>query len=220
MPEEYETAYADLPSDTAIIRLDSFAGSAAEQFKLALGILKERGRKKLILDLRNNGGGQMDILTKIAAYLCKNAPNGSFPVSIASYRSGKQEKFSADKNYYNEYMDGVSLSVLANRSTASASEALIGALVDYGSVEMKDIYLADLDGVARSYGKGIMQTIFLNVLTGEAVKLTTATVGWPVSGTSIHGVGITTDMGATAAACESLVDLHDKMLRNILQTYF
>jgi C-terminal processing protease CtpA/Prc len=220
MPEEYETAYADLPSDTAIIRLDSFAGSAATQFKLALGILKERGKSKLIFDLRNDGGGQMSILAQIASYLCKDAPSGKFPVAVATYRNGNTEEFSASKNYYNEYLDGVSVSVLANKNTASASEALIGAMVDYGTVAMKDIYLAEIGGVAKSYGKGIMQTTFLNSLTGEAVKLTTATVDWPVSGITIHGVGITTDMGATAVACESVIDLQDKMLRNVLRNYF
>jgi carboxyl-terminal processing protease len=220
-PEAYTTAYPDLPSDTAIIRLDSFAGDAAEQFKSALGILKERGRKKLILDLRNNGGGQMTVLDQIAAYLCKNAPTGAFPVAVACYRSGKREEFAANKNYYSEYMEGVSVSVLANCNTASASEALIGAMVDYGTVEMKDIYLAKI-GTAevKSYGKGIMQTTFLNITTGEAVKLTTATVHWPVSGTTIHETGITADMGATSAECEGVVDLQDKMLRNVLRDHF
>jgi C-terminal processing protease CtpA/Prc len=219
-PEEYVTRYSYLPSNVAIVRLDAFSGSAAEQFKLALGILKERGRTKLLLDLRNNGGGQMSILAEIAAYLCKDAPSGSFPVAKAIYRSGKTEEFTASKNRYSEYLDGVSVSLLANKNTASASEALMGALVDYGTVEMKDIYLAEIDGTAKSYGKGIMQTTFLNVITGEGVKLTTATVHWPVSGTSIHGTGVTPSMGATSVASEGAMDIKDKMLRTMLENYF
>ena len=52
-----------------------------------------------------------------------------------------------------------------------------------------------IDGVAvteyKTYGKGIMQTTYTNVLTGEAFKLTTAVIRWPVSDICIHGVGVT-----------------------------
>ena len=84
--------------------------------------------------------------------------------------------------------------VLANDGTASASECLIGALLDYGEkgFSKERLILEKNDaGVARTYGKGIMQTTF-SLSNGGAFKLTTARMLWPKTKTCIHKTGITT----------------------------
>ena len=165
----------------------------------------------------------MDILKTVAAYLCKDAPEkGSFPVSIARDRFGKEEVFAADKNRYQTYLsENTQVYVLANVNTASASEALIGAMLDYGTITYSSIFLTEINGAARTYGKGIMQVTYQNAFTGEAVKLTTSTLRWPTSDYCIHETGITPSLpqrGAIAVAGKT-VDFYDKMFSTVVQNY-
>lgn len=212
-----ESDYGYFPEDTAMIRLDSFNGGAAAQFKGMLNVFKESGNTRLIIDLRNNGGGRMDILAEIASCLCKDAAGRKYCVANAVYRNGKKTVFKASGNYYADYLTGVDVYLLVNENTASASEALAGAMIDYGTLDYADVFVAETNGVARSYGKGIMQTTYENLLTGEAVKLTTATIRWPLSGECIHGKGITDADGATAVHADGAADLNDSMLREVVR---
>lgn len=211
-----DSAYDYFPANTAMIRLDSFNGGAAAQFAGMLEVFGESGNTRLIVDLRNNGGGRMDILAEIASYLCKDAAKRNFCVSKAVYRSGKETRFTASRNLYGEYLTGVEVYLLVNENTASASEALAGAMLDYGTLDYADVFVAGSDSSARSYGKGIMQTTYENLLTGEAVKLTTATIHWPQSDNCIHGKGLTSADGATAIPANGAVDLSDAMLHAVI----
>ena len=80
--------------------------------------------------------------------------------------------------------------------SASASEVLIGAILDYASnysnLELSVLISDENRGNTSTYGKGIMQTTFLN-LDGSAVKLTTAKLTLPLSNKCIHGVGFSED---------------------------
>ena len=173
-----------------------------------------------MLDLRNNGGGRVDILTEIAAFLCKDAA-GSFPVLTVEYKDGKEEIYRAPKSAYSDYFtDQTEIAVLANCNTASASEALAGAMLDYGTIGYEDVYLAEIGSVARTYGKGIMQTTYTNILTGEGVKLTTAVIRWPVSGNCIHGRGILPADGAVALPCDGYLDGGNAMFRAAVAAHF
>lgn len=188
-----------LDESTAYIRLTEFNGRAAEEFALAMDVFKSEGKKNLILDLRMNGGGYMDILCEIASYFCKDAKGKSPVVAAAVYKNGRREEFKADGNKYGAYFSSDSkISVLADSDTASASECLIGCMADYGAIGFGDIYLSYRGEKARTYGKGIMQTTYPRYyLSGsDAIKLTTAKIVWPVSGKTIHGVGVTTEDGA------------------------
>lgn len=185
-----------LPQDTAYIILDSFEGGAAWQISGALSFMKEQGKTKLVLDLRNNGGGFMDTLTEIASYFIDN---GGKKESVVAYSEGKTgtEVFSTDKNNYSSFIN--SMAIIGNQSTASASECLIGALVTYGTLDISSVIVEkNSEGVARTYGKGIMQTTY-GLLSGGAFKLTTARILWPDKATCIHGKGITAQMGASVA---------------------
>jgi hypothetical protein len=188
-----------LPSDTAYIQLIEFNGNAATEFEQCLRVMKSRGKNNLILDLRNDGGGYLDIMRSIASHLLKNATGSSPVVATANYpKSGKTTSFYATGNdYYSYFTESSHVYLLANAGTASASECLIGAMVDYGTIAFSDIVLQGEVGSARTYGKGIMQSHFPSI-SGDVMKLTVATVHWPVSGKSIHGVGVTEADGARA----------------------
>lgn len=180
---------------------------SAGQFKAAMNKAVSDGKSKIIIDLRNNGGGFMSVLGKVAAMVCKKGENGSAKrvVQSVKYKDGTTQYFYIDESYAKSD-DGryfadcfESIVFLANENTASASEALIGAALDYDYNSDKKSVSVVLDGstdnrgdvVYKSYGKGIMQTTYVNGVTGEAIKLTTAALFWPITQTCIHGGGIT-----------------------------
>ena len=195
-------ALAGLPEDTAYIRLTQFNGNAAAEFDGAMNRFKSDGKTRLVLDLRGNGGGDMEILRSIASYFCKNAADKKPAVAVAKYRDGESYVFKAKKNLYEEYFgENGKAYVLADEGTASASECLMGTILDYGAAAYESVCLtAGADGAAKTYGKGIMQTTVSRYLwRSEAIKLTSAKIYWPVSGKCIHDRGIT-----AADGCESV----------------
>lgn len=214
----YDGAIEALPDDTAYIRFSQFAGNAAKQMELALEIFRSEGKTNLILDLRNNGGGDMEVLRGVASFFLKEAEGNSPVVAVARYSDGREEKFRAKGNAYGEYFSDESrITVLANVNTASASECLLGAMLDYGTIAYSDIYLSELNGRAKTYGKGIMQTTYYNALQGDAIKITTARIFWPLSDVCIHGVGITDEDGANAVKASGYVSLFDKELHEVIE---
>ncbi len=180
---------AILDDDTAYIKFDQFEGSAALQLGIALTHMEERGRTKLILDLRDNGGGYMTVLTDVAGMLIKNGNKNNTLVAVSRGKTGEEE-FRTNLNMFNDNIQAIS--VIANEYTASASECLIGAMLHYGDFFSKDRLIIERDkGIARTYGKGIMQSTF-PLADGAAIKITTANILWPDGTTCIHGKGITT----------------------------
>lgn len=206
-----------LDGSTAVIRLDEFNGNAGSEFELCLKKMKERRRTNLILDLRSNGGGYMTTLTSIASHLMRNAEGRNPLVTYAKYRDGSLTHFNADGNDFNTYFSSSSrVTVLVDEGTASASECLLGALVDYGTIDYGDIYVRKNDEVSHSYGKGIMQSYFQQGAGGDVMKLTVASVHWPISGKCIHGVGVTTDDGAIAVESPYVWGEEDVFLTEVL----
>lgn len=184
-----------LNDDTAYIQLTQFNGGADETFDKAMSVFKAEEKKDLVLDLRGNGGGYMNILQSICKYFCKTADDWQPVVSIADYGE-RVENFCAYGNLYREFFSPDSrITVLADKFTASASECLIGCMYSYGAIDYTDICLVEEDGVAKTYGKGIMQTTY-SIVGGGGLKLTTAKIFWPtVTPISIHGVGVKKENG-------------------------
>ena len=137
----------------------------------------------------------MDVLTDVASCLIYNNGEKNTAVARTESKTGSETYSFKKSNFYENIEE---IAVLANSDTASASECLIGAMLTYGDRFSKDnlIIEKNADGVARTYGKGIMQTTYW-LLKGGAFKLTTARVLWPDKTTCIHGVGIIAE-GANA----------------------
>lgn len=176
-----------LDDNTALIKLTNFEGGAAEQFKFALSYMKNKGRTKLILDLRDNGGGYMDVLGKIAGNLIYNGDKKTL-IAYAVSKTDTDSFYSKDRTKH----DFISkIAVIANDGTASASECLIGAMLYYQEKFSLDnlVIEKNSDGVAKTFGKGIMQTTYL-LQNGGAFKLTTALIYQPDKLTCIHKKGI------------------------------
>jgi carboxyl-terminal processing protease len=190
-----------LNDDTAYIRLVQFTGNAARGFDLAMAQFKEEGKKNLVLDLRGNGGGYLDTMQSIASYFCKSATVSEPVVAVADF-GDKHTSYQAHGNRYYQYFTNESnIYVLADAYSASASECLIGCMIDYGAIDFSDICLVERGGVAKTYGKGIMQeTQPVNLLEGDAITLTTAEICWPLSNRNIHGRGVLPEDGAKTIA--------------------
>lgn len=193
---EKDNPLTALPDQTAYIRLIQFGGNASTGFAAAMEKFRQDGKTDLVLDLRGNTGGYLDVMQEIAAFFGKNA-KGNAPLAVIADYGNKKVGYDARGNVYNDYFKPESrICVLADIDTASASECLMGFMLDYGALSYENICLSERGGVAKTYGKGIMQTTYyLDWFEKDALKLTTAEIRWPVSKTSIHGRGILPEDG-------------------------
>ncbi len=139
------------------IKLDRFARNTYREFKEALTNLTDEGMEDLVLDLRGNGGGFVDIATKIVDEFLEDDKLIVFT---------KNNKGSIDKSYATKKgaFENGGLYVLIDENSASASEIVAGALQDNdkGTIIGR-----------RSFGKGLVQ-IEMDLGDGSAVRLTTA----------------------------------------------
>ena len=127
----------------------------------------------LILDLRGNGGGLLEVCREIADLLL---PEGL--VVYSESRSGQRTEYKSDPNQL-----GIPLVVLVNGYSASASEVLTGAIQDYG--------VGTVIGT-DTFGKGVVQTM-KPYEDGGALKLTTYKYFTP-KGRDINQKGIEPDI--------------------------
>ena len=145
-----------------------------DQYKQALEDLESQGMKGLIVDLRNNPGGN---LTTVCDMVDLMLPEGL--IVYTKDKSGKKEEISSD----DAHQFNLPLAVLVNGNSASASEIYAGAIQDHGTGTIVG---------TQSYGKGLVQQIF-DLKDGTSVKLTIAEYFTP-NGRNIHGKGITPDV--------------------------
>ena len=193
----------------AVIDYDGFSGNGAGltgsvgQFEKALKKFGEEGKETLIVDLRDNGGGFVNIMLSVASMLTTERNGEKLVGMVVKESGGNTERYVMPKASGQKY--GVkNVIFLANDGSASASEALMGCLLDYDTDSSVRVILeksVDTAGEAvyKTYGKGVMQTTFTS-LTGSALKLTTAKLFFPVSGKCIHGVGLTSALDTRVVA--------------------
>jgi carboxyl-terminal processing protease len=153
---------------TGYIKLSKFAVTTDTDFKLALKSLKAKGMQKLVLDLRNNGGGYLSAATAMADEFL---PAGKLIMYTQGTHEPRTDYFATDSGTYEKGK----LAIMINEYSASASEILAGA--------MQDLDRATIVG-RRSFGKGLVQEQFA-FKDGSAVNLTVARYYTP-SGRSIQ----------------------------------
>ncbi len=166
--------YGMRPNDVGYINLSTFTGEPAKQMRLAFLNLKKQGAKKLILDLRGNGGGS---LTECVDILSMWLPKGLKIVET----KGKLKRATSEYKTRLEPIDTVMpIVVLVNQETASASEITSGALQDL----KRGIIIG-----TRTYGKGLVQVPNVELPYNANLKLTTSRYYLP------SGRGITMEEG-------------------------
>ncbi|HEY6953391.1 MAG TPA: S41 family peptidase [Bacteroidota bacterium] len=141
------------------IRLERFSRTAADDVRNAIKELQGKGDLKgIVLDLRDNPGGLLDIAVSVVADF---VPENSLVVSTRGRRN------ESDRKYYSTespLVPNVPLAVLVDRGSASASEIVAGAIQDLD----RGIIVGE-----RSFGKGLVQTI-TRISETSSVKVTTA----------------------------------------------
>ena len=146
-----------IKSDIGYLRITRFSKTTYFEFMDAITELKQKGMKKLIIDLRSNGGGVLGSATKIAdEILSKN----KMIVYTDGRTRNKEEYFSSG----NGALENTQINVLINENSASASEILAGAIQDNDR--------GNIIG-RRSFGKGLVQEQVMWP-DGSALRLTVA----------------------------------------------
>ena len=160
------------------LRLVEFREDSGTEFHKTLLKLKEQGADSLVLDLRNDPGGLLNVAIKISEEFL---PEGKLIVSTKGRRASQNTE-ARSTNTTHDFTDWP-IVVLLNEGSASASEILAGAL--------KDNKRAVIVG-EKSFGKGSVQSV-IPLPDGSGLRLTTAKYFTP-SGVCIHGVGIAPDV--------------------------
>lgn len=157
----------------AYMRISEFSVQTGKEFAEQLNTLLEQKFDGLILDLRDNGGGEVGSAVEIARIFVSSGPI----VHVVSADG------TVDTKNATEAQLKVPLVVLVNGNTASASEILSGAL--------KDSKSATLVGT-QTFGKGLVQGVYM-FSDGTAMKITEAKYLTP-NQNDINGVGIKPDV--------------------------
>lgn len=210
-----------LPGDVGYIRLTSFMdpytidGEQGQgDFTKAMNLFKQSGKKRLVFDLTYNTGGRDDISSGVASYLVhdKNKADGKgVVVSVDRDKNGNVVNEITTNSVYQNYFDVKAnqpqIVVLTNGLSASASELLTGALLDYQTAVQVG---------TNTYGKGCGQAVV-------QIKPAKANVGgkivdsyWaaymtfvkfytPLSNKCMHGIGFAPQSQNVAETFESQI---------------
>jgi carboxyl-terminal processing protease len=143
---------------TGYVRIKNFTETTTDELESALKKLKDQGMKQIVIDLRFNTGGLLDQAIKVSdLFLEKGAvvvsTKGRVPEANTTYRCSTNNGF-----------EDLPLVVLVNRSSASASEIVAGAIQDHD----RGVVVGN-----TTWGKGLVQSLY-RLGSNTALALTTA----------------------------------------------
>lgn len=173
--ENSSVAYSMREGNIGYIEVTEFQEATAEQFKLAIEDLNRQGMTGLIVDLRNNPGGYVDVVCQMCDYIIEE--------DVIFYTMKKDNVKGKEYPCKDGGKIDIPMVVLVNGDSASASEIFAGCMQDYKR--------ATIVGT-QTFGKGIVQQV-IPLDDGSAVKLTIERY-FTAKGQDIHGVGITPDV--------------------------
>lgn len=145
------------PDGIGYLQLTGFQKTSAEEIDRALASLSGQGMRLLVLDLRGNPGGLLNVAVEIAERFIDEG----LVVSTRGRAQGQTQSLAT----HGHARWRMPLYVLVDRNSASASEILAGALQDHNRATILG---------SRTYGKGSVQSIFSLRSAPAGLKLTTA----------------------------------------------
>lgn len=166
-----------LEEGIAYIRLVEFRENSHNDIDSNLKRLRKEGMKGLILDLRNNPGGLLNVAVRVSGEFLEK---GKLVVSTKGRRAEQDLQFLSQES---DPLLDIPMVVLINEGSASGSEIVAAALQDY----KRAIILG-----TTSFGKGSVQTV-IPLNDGSALRLTTSKYFTPL-GREIHGKGVSPDI--------------------------
>lgn len=155
-------------SETGYIRLSRFARTSMTEFRESVAVLREQGMQHLILDLRNNSGGFLDVAVDLSDEFLDH---DKMIVYTEGLRSPRQDFRASERGGLHKGK----IIILINEGSASASEIVSGAVQDWD----RGLVMG-----RRSFGKGLVQRPF-TLPDSSVIRLTTARYYTP-SGRSIQ----------------------------------
>ena len=172
--EAQTVEYEMLEDQIGYLAVSEFDSVTYGQYEEALEALSDQGMEGLVVDLRNNPGGNLNTVCDMLDLVL---PEGT--IVYMEDKEGKRQTYSSDDAHQLD----VPMAVLVNGNSASASEIYAGAIQDHeaGTIVGR-----------QTYGKGVVQQIF-DLGDGTSVKLTIAEYFTP-KGRSINGEGVTPDL--------------------------
>ncbi|MDN5214552.1 S41 family peptidase [Fulvivirgaceae bacterium BMA12] len=158
-----------IDKETGYIKLSRFGTNTYNEFKTALKKLNGMGMKKLVLDLKGNGGGIMQRAIEISDEFLDNN-------QLIVYTKGKDNRYDSEaRARIKGIAEDIPLIVLIDQGSASASEIVSGALQDNDRALIVG---------RRSFGKGLVQ-VPIDLSDGSELRLTISRYYTP-SGRSIQ----------------------------------
>ena len=167
-----------LDNNIGYIRLVEFSEHTGRDLQKAIDELTAEGMHSIVLDLRNNPGGLLNVAAEVSD---KFLQRGRLIVYTESRNTDQNLRFTAKQDATLD--SGTPIVVLVNHGSASASEIVAGALRDWN----RAVIMGE-----NTFGKGSVQSI-IPLSDGSALRLTTAKYLTP-DGHTISDVGITPDI--------------------------
>ncbi len=190
---DLETVTATMDSNKiGFIEISQFSLNTGDRFKEELKKLEQEGMEGLVIDVRNNPGGVLDVVIDIAEQF---VPKGELIVQVED-KNKNRKKYTSDGD-----SKPYPIAVLMNKGSASASEILAGALQQSaGAVLVGE----------NTFGKGTVQTSFEKQFgDGSLIKVTIAKWLTP-DGSWIHEKGIEPDIKVAQPAYFSVAPIDKK----------
>jgi len=165
-----------LPGNQGYVHLSMFNEESFKQLTGEIETLKGKGMKGLVLDLRDNPGGNLEEVIRIVSYFVRQGP----VVHIQS-RDKPTEALTVQSRFYGNFE--LPMVVLVNGFSASASEILSGALQDYKRATIMG---------EKTFGKGLVQTVLR--LSDQSALVVTTSVYLTPNKRNINKIGIEPDI--------------------------
>lgn len=166
--------YQLINGDIGYVNISQFTGDDVTGFEEAVSLFKHTNIRGMVVDLRNNPGGMLDHVVKIADMVL---PEGL--VTYVEDREGNRREERSDAEYWD-----IPMVVLVNEMSASASELFSAAVQDYDRASVVG---------TTTFGKGIVQTLITFADDGAGMQYTTESYFSP-NGRSIHKTGVEPDV--------------------------
>ncbi|MBP7223489.1 MAG: S41 family peptidase, partial [Sedimentibacter sp.] len=162
-----------LDDNIGYMKVTGFSENTAELVEKELKLFDANNVEKIVIDMRNNGGGTLQSAVDLLNFFVTEGP-----VVYVDYAAGREDVYEStlkEQKY--------EIAVLINEGSASATEIFAGA------VKYKN------EGIivgTKSYGKGVVQSLY-PLIDGSGVKFTTAEY-FSIDKTPVHKIGITPDI--------------------------
>lgn len=162
---------SELRGDVGIVTLNRFDQDTVSLVRKTVVDLKNRGMKKLVVDMRGNGGGYLDAAPGVAGMWLDD----KLVVSVKSSMGSEQRLMSEG----DVLLEGIPTAVVVNGGSASATEIVVGALKHYKATTVVG---------EKTFGKGTVQELV--PLSGDALLKVTIKRWFTPSGTNVNEKGI------------------------------